>query len=161
MSQNLDLYGGNYTTTKAGFSAGTTSTLTTANVSQLAIGGKSYSKAAASNAASPTMDAADGLAFTPVLANQGTVFTLGFNAAGTLQAVQGDIKALDVAALFIDAPQFGTAPDSFCPAAYLVVKVGANGAAWTFGASNLAGPPTGVTLSFADILTMPARPQVS
>lgn len=161
MSQNLDLAGGNYTTTKAGFGAGTTSTLTTANVSQLSIGGKAYSKAAAANAASPTLDARTGVAFAPVLPNQGTVFTLGFNAAGTLQAVQGDIKALDVAALFIDAPQFGTTPDTFCPCGYVVVKAGATAAPWTFGVGAFAGPPTGVTFSFTDCLTMPARPQIS
>lgn len=161
MSQNLDLYGGNYTTTKAGFSAGTTTTLTTANVSQTAIGGKAYSKAAASNAATPVVDAADGLAFTPVLANQGSVFTLGFNAAGTLLAVQGDVKALDVGGNFTDAPQFGTAPDSFVPCGYVVVKVGATGSPWTLGASNFAGPPTGVTFSFTDCLTLPARPQIA
>lgn len=161
MSQNLDLSGGNYTTTKAGFSAGTTSTLTTANASQLAIGGKAYSKAAASNAASPTTDARTGAAFAAILPNQGSVFTLGFNAAGTLLAVQGDIKSLDVAALFTDAPQFGTGPDTFCPCGYVVVKAGATAASWTFGSGAFAGPPTGVTFSFTDVLTMPARPQVA
>jgi hypothetical protein len=160
MSQNLDLYGGNYTTTKAGFSAGTTSTLTTANVSQLAIGGKSYSKTAVSNAAAPTTDARSGLVFTAVPPNFGCVFTLGFNAAGTLLAVQGDIKSLDVGGLFTDAPQFGSTPDTFCPCGYLVVKAGATASAWTFGASNTAGA-TGVTYTFVDVLTMPARPQVA
>lgn len=161
MSQNLDLAGGNYTTTKAGLAAGTTSTITTTAASLMAIGGKAYTKALAANAASPTLDARTGLAFTPVTANNGSVFTLGFNAAGTLQATQGDIKPLDSAALFTDAPQFATAPDTFCPVGYVVVRCGATAAPWTMGVSAFAGPPTGVTFSFQDVLTMPARPQVS
>lgn len=160
MSQNLELLSGNFATTKAGFSAGTTTTLTTANALQYAIGGKAYSKAAAANAASPTMDARTGLAFVPVGTSKGSVFTLGFNAAGTLQAVQGEIKPLDSGGQFIDAPQFGTCPDGFCPAGFLVVRVGASGAAWTLGSSNTAGA-TGVTYSFTDVLTMPSRPQAS
>ncbi len=160
-ASNLDLSGGNYATTKAGFSAGTTSTITTANTTLYAIQGKAYSKAAASNAASPTTDATDGLAFSPILANQGSVFLLGFNAAGTLQAVQGDIKPLDTSGQFVDAPQFGTCPDSFTPAGYVVVKAGSTASTWTFGASAFAGPPTGVTFTFVDIMTVPSRPQVS
>lgn len=160
MSQNLDLYGGNYSTTKAGFSAGTTTTLTTANTSLYAIGGKAYSKASASNAASPTTDATKGTAFPAVLPNQGSVFTLGFNAAGTLLAVMGDIKALDVGGNFVDAPQFGTNPDTFAPCGYVIVKAGSTASNWTFGSSNFSGPPTGITLTFVDVMTLPARPQV-
>lgn len=159
MSQNLDLYGGNYCTAKAGFTAGTTSTLSTANPVSYAINGKAYSKAATANATAPTLDASRGVAFTSCGPNKGTVYTLGFNAAGTLQAVQGEVRDLDPGGLFIDAPQFGIGADGFCPAAYMLVRVGSTGSAWTLGASNTAGV-TGVTITIQDVLTMPARPQI-
>lgn len=163
MSQNLDLYGGNYSTTKAGLTAGTTTTYTTANTVQYSIGGKSYSKTAVTNGATPTTDATSGAAFAlrPVAANFGSVYVFGFDASGNVKVSQGDIKALDVSGAFIDAPQFPIAPDNVAPFGYLIVKAGSTASSWTFGTSNLAGPPTGVTLTFVDVLTLPARPQIA
>lgn len=167
MSQTLDLAGGNYCTTKAGLSAGTTSTLTTANTVQYAIAGKAQSKAAITNQATPTSDATSAALFTarPVLPNQGSVFLVGFNAAGTLLASQGDIKALDVQGNFIDAPQFPTFPDGpagAAPFGYILIKAGSTASAsgWIFGTSNMASV-TGITYTFVDILDLPSRPQVS
>src|SRR4051794_40890243 len=98
--------------TKAGLAAGTTTTLTqtlgaadTANL--IVIRGKTISVAALSNTATPTTDWATGVAFTKVLANQGCVFMVGFNAAGALKAIQGQVVPLDVNGSFITAPQFG------------------------------------------------------
>jgi hypothetical protein len=163
MSQNLDLYGGNYATTKAGLSAGTTTTFSTANTVQFSVGGKSYTKTAVTNGATPTSDGTTGALFAlrPVLPNQGSVFTFGFDKSGNVVVSQGDIKALDASGAFIDAPQFPSFPDTAAPFAYLVVKAGSTASAWTFGTSNLAGPPTGVTFTFVDVLTLPARPQIA
>jgi len=159
---NLNLYSLTGATSKAGASAGTTTTLTTANTVLYAIKGKAYSKAAASNAATPTTDFNSGLAFSAIPVNFGSVFVLGYDAAGTLRVVKGTTEALDVQGNFINAPQMPVVSDLVCPFAYLVTKVGSTGAAWTFGSSNLAGPPTGVTHTFVDVmLGLPDRPQVS
>ena len=98
--------------TKAGLAAGTTTTLTqtlaggaTSNI--VTIRGKMYSVTALSNTATPTADWATGVAFKPVLANQGCVFMVGFSAAGGLKAIQGQIAALDVNGNFITGPNFG------------------------------------------------------
>jgi hypothetical protein len=73
---------------------------------------------------------------------------------------QGDIKALDAAGNFVDAPQFPAFSDTAAAFGYLVLKVGATGSAWTLGSSNLSGV-TGVSYTFVDVLTLPARPQVA
>lgn len=146
---------------KAGLTAGTTTTLTTATTVAYSLQGKAYSKSATSNQATPTTDYATGVAFVAVPVNYGSVFAIGYDSGGTLRVVQGQVQALDVSGAFIKSPLFGPLPDGMCPVGYLVVKVGSTGSAWTFGSSNLAGPPTGVTLAWQDCFTLPARPQVS
>lgn len=146
---------------KAGLAAGTTTTLTSANQIDYAIGGKMYRKAAASNEATPTTDAVSGSTFTAVAVSKGCVFSICRDASGTLKVVQGSIEDLDASNSFIKAPSFGPKSDTLCPYGYIVVKVGSTGSAWTFGASNLAGPPTGVVFAFVDCATLPSRPQVS
>lgn len=148
-------------TTKAGASAGTTTTLTTANLLQYAIRGKAYSKAAASNEATPTLDSNTGVAFAAIPANNGAAVILCRDASGNLKAAQGAQQPLDVNGNFINAPQLPALPDATAPFAYLIVKAGATASPWTFGASNLAGPPTGVVFAFQDLQTFPDRPQVS
>lgn len=148
-------------TTKAGLTAGTTTTYTTANTVQYAIKGKAYSKTAVTNGATPTTDGTTGAAFAPVAANNGCAFVFGFDASGNIKVSQGGIQALDVAGNFIIAPQFPNIPDNVCPFGYLITKVGNSGATWTLGSSNLAGPPTGVTHTFVDVQTLTDRPQVS
>jgi hypothetical protein len=148
---------------KAGLFAGTTTTLSSSNAVDYGIEGKAYTHAALSNTATPTTDAATGDAFNGVLANYGSVFTIGYNAAGTLSAVQGTIEALNASGSFINAPQFGAIPDDFCPIGYLVIKAGStanNTTGWVFGTSNMSGV-TGVTYTFVDVITLPDRPQVS
>jgi hypothetical protein len=163
--------------TKAGLAVGTTTTLTqtlgaadTANL--IVIKGKTYSVAALSNTATPTTDWATGVAFLPVGVNFGSIFMVGFSAAGGLKAIQGQIVALDASGNFLTAPQFGgtsppgSAPGAggsgdFCPIAYVTVKVGSTGAAWTFGTTNFAGPPTGVTFAFQDVCGWPDRAQIA
>ena len=62
---------------------------------------------------------------------------------------------------FVRAPQFPAIPDTVCPFGYATVLVGSAGSAWTFGTSNLAGPPSNVGINFVDCLTLPERPQVA
>lgn len=141
--------------------AGTTTTLTTTGTTSYCIKGKAYDKTAITNGATPTTDAATGAAFTGIAANKGGVFTIGLDSAGAIKVTQGSIVDLNAAGAFIQAPQFGPCPDSVCPIGYLVVKVASGGATWTFGSSNLAGPPANTTLTFVRVVTMPDRPQIS
>lgn len=147
--------------TKAGMAAGTTSTLTTASTQLFSLKGKAFSKAGTSNEATPTTDAATGAAFVAVAANKGSVYTICRDSAGALKVVQGTITDLTSQGTFIVAPQFGPVPDTLCPIGYIVVKVAAGGAAWTFGTSNLTGPPANTTITYVDCFTMPERPQVA
>ena len=151
--------------TKAGLAVGTTTTLTTANTQLYSLKGKAYTAAAAANEATPTLDSNTGVAFVPVPVSKGCVFVICRDAAAALKAVQGSIVDLDGIAgsnLFMQSlPQFPPIPDTLCPIGYVVVKVGTTGAAWTFGASNFAGPPTGVVFAFQDCFTLPDRPQAA
>lgn len=152
--------------TKTGLAAGTTTTFSTGGATTYAIKGKLYSTNQAANAATPTTDAVTGSAFTGVAVNKGSVFVFGYDgssatAATAVKVVQGSIESLDAAGNFIKAPDIPGLPDTICPIGYVTVKVGSTGSTWTFGSSNLAGPPTGVTFAFQDVMTIPARPQVS
>lgn len=170
--------------TKAGLAAGTTTTLSTTATAQYAIKGKSYSKTAITNGATPIVDYATGLAFIPIpiplsspnlagvpngAAGYGCIFTVGFNAAGAIKVIQGQIAALDGSGNFITAPQFGglgpagsgSTDNDFCPIGYVIVKLGATAVAtWTFGTNNLSSV-TGATYIFQDVSTLPDRPQIA
>ena len=159
-------------TSKAAAAAGTTTTFSTTGATLYSIKGKAYTTSAASNAATPTTDAATGVAFVPVPVGSGSVFVLCYDGSSTtaataIKVVQGSITDLDgssadgAVAKFIVAPQFPVIPRTLCPFAYVIVKVGSGGAAWTFGASNLAGPPSNVGIAFQDVMTLPGNPQVA
>lgn len=145
---------------KAGIAAGTTTTLTSANAIDYSINGKAYTKAAVSNEATPTTDDVTGAGFKAITAGKGSVFVVMRNADGDLKVAQGSIEALDAAGNFVTAPQFAPVPANRCPFGYIVVKVKTGGAAWTFGSSNLAGPPANTVITFVDIFTLPDRVQV-
>ena len=146
---------------KVALAAGTTTTISTTGTTVYAINGKAYSKAAITNGATPTTDAATGAAFPSISANQGTVVVVGLDASGNVKACQGTIQALDVSGNFILAPQMPVMPDNLCPIGYIVLKGGSTLASpWTFGSSNLSSV-TGMTYTFVDLVSMPARPQVS
>lgn len=147
-------------TMKAALAAGTTTTYSTTGVTLFCIGGKAYSKAAVTNGATPTTDATTAAAFVAVGANYGSVFVFGYDKDGTIKVSQGSVVALDASGAFILAPQFPAIPDTVCPFGYLVIKAGSTASNWTFGSSNLSGA-TGITYTFVDVMTMPARPQVS
>lgn len=148
---------------KATLAAGTTTTLSNTGTILFCIRGKAYSKAAMTNAATPTTDWATGVAFLPVPANKGSVFTIGLDSSGNLKVVQGTIENLDANGAFINAPQFGPPPDNFCPIGYEVIKAGATASSapgWTFGGSNQAAV-TGITYTLVDLMGMPDRPQIA
>jgi hypothetical protein len=146
---------------KVALAAGTTSTISTTGTTVYAIGGKAYSKAAITNGATPTTDAATGLAFNPIVANQGTIVVVGLDASNNVKATQGSVEALDVSGNFVRAPLMPAFPDNFCPIGYIVLKGGSTlVGSWTFGTNNLSGV-TGMTYTFQDVIGYPARPQVS
>ncbi len=146
---------------KVALAAGTTTTLSNTGTTVYGIRGKAYSKAAMSNVATPTLDAATGLAFPALSANQGTIVVVGFDAGGNLKVAQGSIQALDVSGNFITSPQFPPIPDTMCPIGYIVLKAGSTlSGTWQFGTNNLSGV-TGMTYTFVDVITLPDRPQVS
>lgn len=154
-------FGGNEAFTKAGMAAGTTTTLTTANAQQFSIKGKSYLKAATSNEATPTTDAVTGSAFTAITAGKAGVFTICRDAAGALKVIQGQIVDLVNGAIG-HAPWFGPESIDLAPIGYIIVKAATGAAAWTFGSSNLNGPPSNVTITYVDCAGgLPPRPQIS
>ena len=147
--------------TKAGLAVGTTTTMTTANTQLYSIKGKAFSKAGTSNEATPTTDASTGAAYVALQPSQGCAFAICRDSGGNLKVSQGAVLALDASNLFLNAPQFPQLPDTLCPIGYLLVKAGSTASAWTFGTSNLAGPPTGVVFTFVDCFTLPDRPQIA
>lgn len=147
---------------KAAVVAGTTTTITTTVTAHYSIKGFIYTKTAITNGATPTTDANTGLAFVAIpFPSYGCAFIWGLDAAGAQKVVQGTIVPLDVAGNFIGASLFGPMPDTMCPLATIVIKLGATAVAtWTFGTNNLSGV-TGVTYSFRDVSTLPDRPQIT
>lgn len=168
---------------------GTTSTLSTTGTNAYLIESVFYSKTALTNQATPTTDYATGNAFIamPVpltttgvpfgvpnpCAGYACAFTLGFNAAGDLKAIQGPIVGLDANGNFISAapslspslgppgPNPGTtaaisADNDFCPTGYIVVKSGSAAVAtFTFGTT--AWSTTGYVTSLGNIASLPGR----
>lgn len=153
-----------FATTIGGLAAGTTTTITIANDVQYCIKGPGYKKSAVSNAATPTTDATTGLAFVAVAVGYGCAFVVGLTSAGAISVSQGPQYVLSGEAsganttTLIGAMQRPIVPDTVCPIGYIVVEVGASGAAWTFGSSNLAGPPSNVGIAYTDVFTLPGRP---
>lgn len=148
-------------TTIAGLAVGTTTTITIANDVQFCIKGKGYKKTAASNAATPTTDAATGTAFNAIAVNKAGVFVICLDSSGAIKVVQGGIVDYnDSGEFYKGAPQFPGIPDNLCPIGYELVKVISTGSTWTFGSSNQASQ-TGITKVLVDCFTLPERPQVS
>lgn len=171
------------------FAEGTTSTLSTTGTNAYLIESLFYSRTALTDQATPTTDYATGNAFIPLpipLTNTGLpfgvpgpcagyacAFTLGFNAAGTLLAIQGPIVGLNANGAFISAapslspalgppgPNPGTtagiqADADFCPCGFIVVKSGPTAVAtFTFGTT--AWTTTGYTTSLGNIASLPGR----
>jgi hypothetical protein len=150
----------------ATLAAGTTTTISTTGTTHYLINGKAYTKAAITNGATPTTDVNTGEAFTAIQPSEGGVFVVGLNANGDVKVAQGEITDLTPEAdgantSFVSAPDFPALPEDFCPVGYILTKVGASGSAWTFGSSNLAGPPSNVLHTIVSVGTLPTRPQTS
>jgi hypothetical protein len=156
---------------KVTLAAGTTTTLSTTGTTTYCIRSKAYTFSAWTNQATPTLDYATGLAFIPVLPNQGSIFLIGVDAAGTMRVIQGTVVALDNTGAFINAPTFGglspagsitSTTGNFCPVGYLVIKAGSTAAAggWLFGTNNMSSV-TGITYTFQDCVGEPDRPQIA
>lgn len=168
--QNTDIRGLNFCTSVAALAAGTTTTFSTTGATLYSIGGKAYSTAAGTNAATPTTDAVTGDAFNAVGASKGCIFVVCYDgdsaAANAINVVQSEIVDLDSAAdganaTFAEgAPDFPYIPDTLTPIGYITTRVGASGTAWTFGSSNLAGPPSNVKHDFEDVMVLPDTPQL-
>lgn len=148
-------------TSKVTLAAGSTTTISSTGTILFCIKGKAYSKAALSNTATPTTDAAKGSAFRPISANQGTIVVIGLDKDGNVKACQGSIEPLDASGAFMRAPELPGIPDTMCPIGYIVLKGGSTlVGTWTFGSSNLSGV-TGMTYTFVDLMTLPERPQIA
>ena len=169
--ENLMARGINFCSSYAALAAGTTTTFGTTGATLYSIDGESFTTSAASNAATPTTDAVTGAAFTAITASKGSVFVFCYDgtsatAATAIKVVQGTVEDLTTEAdgnnaSFTQAPAFPDIPDTLTPFGYVVTKVGASGSTWTFGSSNLAGPPSNVKHLFHSVFTLPARPQVA
>lgn len=161
MADNLAMLSLTLCVSKATTAAGTTTTYSTTGTTTYLINGKIYTTGAKANVATPTTDITKGLAFAPLSANQGSLFVFSFNAAGTLGVSQGSVESLDVSGNFINAPQVPVILDTQCVFGYLIAKAGSTAVGtWTFGTNNLSGV-TGLTYTFGDLGTLPARPFVS
>ena len=150
----------------AGAVAGTTSTFTTTAATNCVIAGKFCTPLAVqTNAASPTLDAATGLAFTAMTPNQACALVFGVNAAGALLVCQGKPVATNLgvtttAGSLMNDPQFPGLPDNFCPVAYTIVRTAPSAAPWTPGTGAWAA--SGVSAStFTNVAWLPPRPQAS
>ena len=161
---NLNFNAATICLSKVTLAAGTTTTLSNTGTTVFAVKGKAYSKAAMANAATPTTDGSTGAAFVRVGTNEGSIYIVGFDAAGAVSVSQGSVEALDVGGNFINAPLPPVIPDTVCPVGYLIIKAGSTAAAkatgWLFGTSNNSSV-TGITYTFGDLVTMPSRPIIS
>ena len=149
----------------SGLKAGTTSTYTTTATTAHVINGKfGTTLAAQTNTASPTADVNTGAAFKAMAANQACNYVWGVNAAGAIKVAQGPIVDTETgvtttAGAFKMAPQFPPIPADFCPIGYCVIRTSPTGSAFTFGATEWAA--SGITATFANIATLPARLQTA
>lgn len=150
----------------AGFVLGTTSTYTTTASTAAVINGVfGTALTAQTNTATPTTDATTGAAFVALTANKATVLVWGVNAAGAIKLAQGTIVPTETgvtttAGAFINAPQFPSLPDDFCPIAYNLVRTSPTGSAFTAGTTSWAA--SGITCSTAkNVHTLPDRPKIA
>lgn len=162
----LNLRGVTLNPTTAGIALGTTTTTNVAAATTHIVRGKFGTPVASSaTTATPTLDAATGVAFPALVANQATVLVWGANAAGALKLAQGSIENTQVgvtttAGAFINTPQFPTLPDDFCPLAYSLVRTSPTGSAFTAGVTAWAA--SGITTSTpVNVCFLPDRPQAA
>jgi hypothetical protein len=160
------LSSGSYTANVAGLSAGTTSTISTANIIHYFINSDGKTKAAVTNQATPTTDIVTGLAFVAVTptasVGKACAYTLGLDASGNIVAAQGNIVDWDGATT---APSYGfgnqvpKAPNlsaTYAPFGVILVRNAAGSSAFTFGTTSFA--QSGLSNVFHSVGFIPARP---
>lgn len=156
---NLENTSGTRCLMHCALAAGTTTTLTTTGTTHYSIKGKTYTKAAMTNAANVTTDANTGAAFVALAANKGSVYVVGLDSGGNVKVAQGTIVDLDPVGAFVIAPQFPPIPDTMCPIGYVTLANGPTGSAWTWGSSNWTA--TGAVDLFVSVSELPPRPQIA
>ncbi len=156
MTQASDIRGVTLCTTNAVLVAGTTSTITTTGAVNGSIGGKFVTEyAAQTNTAPGTTDHA-GVTFTTIGDDQGGVFVMSVNAAGTLAIHQSKLQSLDSAGDFVTTPSFPWVDlDTYMPFGYIVIK-NDSGSDFDFGATTWS-----TFEAMESISTLPLRPQES
>lgn len=166
MASNTAVMPDTRSTVNAAFVAGSTSTYTTTVTTAGVINGKWITVLTAQTAtATPTTDATTGAAFNALAPNQCCALVFGTNAAGTIKMAQGPIIATAIGVTttvgaFLNAPQFPTLPDDFCPMAYTLVRTAPSAAAWTPGTGSWTASGVSAT-TFQNVSTLPARPQIA
>ena len=173
------------------FAEGSSNGISTTGTNAYIIDSVFYSRTALTNQALPATDLATGNAFiaipvpgtttglgpsipsAPSGGGYACAITLGFNAAGTLLAIQGPIVAIDTNGNFISAspslspslgppgPNPGTtavveASSDFCPCGAIVVKSGSAAVA-TFTPGTTVWSTTGYTTSLLNLASLPGR----
>ena len=178
MNATGGLVGGNVVLSRAGGATanisgitGGATTYTIQNVTY-ALNAKLYYKATASGATTPTTDVVTGVAFKPVLRNQGCMFVWTLDASGTVGVAQGQLPVSptttgtqtnvdDSGNYTAYLPQFPAIPDTLTPIAYTVVKLTSSASVngFLFGTGNWNA--TGVTATTVDLFDLPSAPQTA
>lgn len=148
------LSAGDICLTAAGLSNGTTTTHTVGNALTYVIDGEFKAKAAASNAATPTLDAMTGMAFKAVAASQKCMYLFLVNAAGDVGVIQGEV--ID------DDEQYGARSPMPASGWALIGTVEVAAAStyagqFVMGVTNLSGV-TGLTYTWTDRMAVEAQP---
>jgi hypothetical protein len=177
MTQSITnaIAGGNLSLGKAGLTglSGAATTISTGKAIDYLIHGAAYTKAAITGGATPTLDAATGASFKPLVAQQAMagytvpnvgsacVFVFCLDASGNLKVVQGPVSNYADTSAGSTPLQMPQLPDSVAPFAYAVIKLtSATAASWTFGTG--LWNATGVTIDTpVDIGIMPARSPIT
>lgn len=166
--ESVDLQGVNMNFRRGGLQAGTTNTFTTTVDLHYAIKGQVYSVAASSNTAPPVTDALTGLPFVPLAPSKACCFVFCADGSGLLsvstKVIQGTIVDLTnetdgTDANYVSAlSQWPAVPDTLTVFGWVIVKVGAGGAPWTFGVSNFSSVAN-TLVTFTNGSVLPDRPR--
>ena len=139
MNATGGLVGGNVVLSRAGgatanltgVAATAATTYTIQNVTY-SIAGKLFFKATAAGAVTPVIDVVTGVAFKPILKNQGCMFIWTLDSAGNVGLAQGPLPVsptvtgtqtnVDDSGNFSAPPQYPAIPDILTPFAYSVIR---------------------------------------
>jgi len=159
MAKPNNLDGANFCTTTGLLTATGAETVHDTTVTiNYCINGKSATKTAITDGATPTTDYVTGNAIT-LTANYARTVVWGLISGGTVKCIAGDTVDWDGSAFQVPPP-FPAIPDAFVPFAYQIIKGGSTvSGTWTFGSSNWNA--TGITSAIVDVFVLPDRPQTS